>query len=328
MRVACLSPLPADFIRDGLPDDLDPHVDVLDERTSAGAARLVRGADLVLGDFSDEVAVTQAVADAMDAARLFHQPHTGYDVVDVDALAARGIPMTTAGRAASLAMAEHTVMATLALLRSLVWRHEEVRAGRWPQHEITEHHLVDLHGRTVGLVGFGGAGEEAARRFAAFGVRLLYTARTRRSPDVEQAFGVTWASLPELLSQSDVVCLLVDLNEGTRLLIDADALARMKPSAFLVNPARGEVVDEKALHTALARGGIAGAALDVFATEPPAGSPLLDLGNVLLSPHVAGATAETRGRMMARAFDVLTHAGRGHLPDGVVNGVAQLRLVR
>ena len=325
MRLVNLTPLPGESLVPSLPDGFE-IVDV-PERTSAAAAAVMPGADLVLGDYQGEVEVTAEVVAAMDRVRLYHQPTTGYDIVDVDACAQAGIPVTNAGNATSVAMGEHVVMTTLALLKSLLWCDVQVRRGAWPQHDVVARSLVDLQGKTVGMVGLGRAAEEAAARFAPFGCRLLYTARRRRAPEVEERLGVAWADLDELLAEADVVVLLVDLNAQTRSMIDATALGRMKTSALLVNVARGGVVDEPALVEALRSGTIAGAALDVFAVEPlPADSPLRELDNVILTPHVAGATVETRVRMLLRSFDVLGSAARGELPDGVVNGVPSLRL--
>lgn len=324
MKLVNLSPLPAESLAPNLPADVEIVAPA--ERTSAAAAAVMPGADLVMGDYQSEIEVTADVVAAMDRVQLFHQPTTGYDLVDVDACAAAGIPVTNAGRATSVAMGEHTVMVTLALLKSLVWCDTQVRAGAWPQHEVVARSLVDLAGKTVGLVGLGGAGEEAAKRFAAFDCTTLYTARHRRPEAVEQSLGIQWAELDSLLAESDVVCLLVALTEQTRHLIDAAALGRMKSSAFLVNVARGAVVDEPALVQALREGSIAGAALDVAESEPlPDDSPLVQLDNVILTPHVAGATMETRLRMLTRSFEVVAKVAAGELPDGVVNGVPILR---
>lgn len=328
MKVLLLSPLPPEAVTANLPAGLGVEVVALDERTTEAARRGLAGIDLVMGDYSGEIAVTEDVVAAMDRVRLFHQPTTGYDQVDVDACARHGIPVTNAGRATSVAMAEHSIMVTLALLKSLLWCDQQVRAGAWPQHEVVARSLVDLQGKTVGLVGLGGAGEETAARLRAFGCEVRYTARQRRPEAFEREHGVRWAERDELLAESDVVILLADLNPGTRHLIDAGALERMRTSAFLVNPARGGLVDEAALVEALRSGGIAGAALDVFEDEPlPAGSPLRELGNVVLTPHVGGATLETRLRMLHRSFEVIATVARGALPDGVVNGVDRLRVV-
>lgn len=328
MRVLLLSPLPAEAVTANLPQGLGVEVVTLEERTQDAVLRGVSGIDFVMGDYSGEIAVTADVVAAMDRVRLFHQPTTGYDQVDVDACARQGIPVTNAGRATSVAMAEHSVMVTLALLKSLVWCDQQVRDGAWPQHEVVGRSLVDLQGKTVGLVGFGGAGEETSARLRPFGCRILYNARQRRPEPVERDHGMSWADRDVLLTESDVVILLADLNPSTRHLIDAEALERMKASAFLVNPARGGLVDEAALVQALRMGAIAGAALDVFQDEPlAADSPLRDLGNVILTPHVGGATLETRLRMLQRSFEVIASVARGALPDGVVNGVKRLRVV-
>jgi phosphoglycerate dehydrogenase-like enzyme len=324
MKLVSLSPLPPESFAGQIPEGIE--VAVPEERTEEGARRAVADADMVLGDFSSEIPVTAAVVAAMARVRHFHQPITGYDLVDVAALTAVGIPFTNAGRVTSVAMAEHTVMATLALLKSLGWCDRQVRAGGWPQHDVVQRSLVELRGRTVGLVGLGGAGEETARRFAPFGCRVLYTARTRRSPEIEADLGVAWADLPALLAESDVVCLLADLNAETRGLIDAAAIERMKAGAFLVNPSRGGLVDEAALVAALEAGRLGGAALDVLEVEPPpADSPLRRLDNVLLTPHVGGATVEVRLGMLQRSFDVVGAVARGQLPDGVLNGIERLR---
>jgi phosphoglycerate dehydrogenase-like enzyme len=327
MRIVSLLPLPPEAVQANLPAGHDWEVVAPEPRTQSAVDDLMPGADLVLGDYSGELGVTAASVARMDRVRLVHAPATGYETIDVAACAAAGIPVTNAGRATSVAMGEHTVMVTLALLKSLVWCDQQVRAGAWPQHEVVGRSLVDLQGRTVGLYGLGGAGEEAARRFAPFGCRLRYTARRRRPAEVEAALGVEWADHDELLASADVLCLLVDLNADTRGLIDAAALAAMKPGAFLVNVSRGAVVDEAALVAALRDGTLAGAALDVYAEEPlPADSPLRSLDAVILTPHTAGATLETRLRILQRITDVLVAAADGRMPDGCVNGVAALRL--
>lgn len=213
MKLVNLSPLPGEALSPNLPDDFEVVAPA--QRTSAAAAAAMAGADLVLGDYASEIDVTAEVVAAMDRVRLFHQPTTGYDLVDVDACAAAGIPVTNAGDATSVAMGEHVVMVTLALLKSLVWCDDQVRAGAWPQHDVVSRSLVDLHGKTVGLVGRGRAAEEAAKPFAPFGCRVLYTARRRRPPTVEEQLGVAWAERDDLLAIADVVVLLVDRADPT-----------------------------------------------------------------------------------------------------------------
>jgi lactate dehydrogenase-like 2-hydroxyacid dehydrogenase len=195
-----------------------------------------------------------------------------------------------------------------------------VRAGRWRTWGPLLLLGSDVHGSTLGIVGLGRIGQAVARRAAGFGMTILYSSRTRVDEAIERDLGATYVSLPELLERSDIVSLHVTLAPDTRGLIDAAALARMKPTAVLVNTARGPVVDPVALAAALRDGVIAAAALDVTDPEPiPADDPLLSLDNCLILPHIASATGATRGRMAEMAAANLLAGVRGEpLPTPVV----------
>ena len=177
----------------------------------------------------------------------------------------------------------------------------------------------DVHGATLGIIGFGRIGQAVARRAAGFGMTVLYHSRGRVPEAVEQALGATHVGLDELLGRSDIVSLHVTLTPETRGLIDAAALARMKPTAVLVNTARGPIVDPVALAAALRDGVIAAAALDVTDPEPiPVDDPLLSLDNCLIVPHIASASRATRGRMATMAAANLLAGVRGEpLPTPV-----------
>lgn len=325
-HVTSLSPVPGEILTGQLPSSLDVHVATPLERTHEGTVAAMAGADLVVGDFSGELVVDAEVVAAMDTVQLFHQFATGYDRIDVDALTAAGIPLTNAGDAASIALAEHVVMTTLALLKSLVWCDRQVRRGAWPQHDVVAHSLVELADRTVGLLGYGNAGRATAARLRPFGCRVRYHARSRRPTEVEVADGVEWAELDELLEESDVLVVLADLNDSTRGMLDEDALRDLPAGSFLVNAARAEIVDTEALHRVLADGHLGGAAIDVLDDEPPTTPvPFADAEHVILTPHVGGATLETRLRMLARTVEVVTQVAAGQLPGGVLNGITRLR---
>jgi glyoxylate reductase len=194
-----------------------------------------------------------------------------------------------------------------------------VRVGRWrtwgPQLLLGS----DVHGATLGIVGLGRIGQAVARRAAGFGMTVLYWSRSRAEPGIEREFGATFIELDELLARSDFVTLHVSLNDETRHLIDAAALARMKPSAVLVNTARGPVVDQAALAEALRDRTIAAAGLDVTDPEPIASDdPLLQLENCLVVPHIASASYATRGKMAEMAAANLLAGLRGErLPNPV-----------
>ncbi len=243
----------------------------------------------------------------------------GYDNIDVAAFTARGVAVgNTPG-----VLTETTADLAFALLAAAARRVAEgdrhVRAGRWRTWGPMLLMGPDLHGATLGIVGFGRIGQAVARRAAGFGMTILYWSRTRLPPSEEAAHGVTWATFDDLLARSDFVSIHASLSPATHHLIDAAALARMKPGAILVNTARGPIVDQAALADALRAGTIAGAALDVTDPEPIAmDDPLLALDNCLIVPHIGSASPATRGRMAAMAAANLLAGVRGEpLPNPV-----------
>jgi phosphoglycerate dehydrogenase-like enzyme len=193
-----------------------------------------------------------------------------------------------------VAVAEHTILLILAVYRKLVAFHQNVAAGRWHQGLPRTVDIFELEGKTVGLVGLGNIGQQVARRLRAFDATVIYYDTLRRRPEEEAHLGVRYVPFETLLETADVVSLHVPLNEHTRNMIDAKALARMQPKAVLINTCRGEVVQEEALIEALRQGRLLGAGLDTQAQEPPVPSnPLLTLPNVTLTPHSAGPTVDS-----------------------------------
>ncbi|MFC0529879.1 2-hydroxyacid dehydrogenase [Phytohabitans kaempferiae] len=228
-------------------------------------------------------------------------PGTGvWDLVDVDRAAARDVRVSNVADYGTDAIAEHTFALMLAVTRSLPRADRRVRAGL-PPPEVWG---TTLASRVLGVVGLGAVGRRVARIGAAFGMRVLATARREDSARwAAEAGGVHLTPLPDLLERSDVVSLHLRYARGDRPTLGAAELASMKPTAILVNTARGGLVDLTALTEALARGTIAGAGLDVFEPEPlPAGHPLLALDNTVLSPHVAAGAPEVRRRAVAAAL--------------------------
>ncbi|MCX6020932.1 MAG: NAD(P)-binding domain-containing protein, partial [Chloroflexi bacterium] len=213
---------------------------------------------------------------------------------------------------------------TFALLLAIARRVPEAadfaRAGHWKTWGPLAFVGAEVSRATLGIVGLGRIGAAVARRARGFGMRILYHSRTRR-PELEAELGVEWrAELGELLAESDFVRLHTPGGPATRHLMDAAALARMKPSAHVINVARGPVVDTAALLDALQRGVIAGAALDVTDPEPlPAENPLYRLSNCLIVPHIGSADLPTRTRMAMMAATNLTEALAGRLPPNCVN---------
>jgi len=243
----------------------------------------------------------------------------GYDRLDVAAAKRAGVPIANNGGSNSVAVAEHTLMLMLAVYRKLSWHHANVVTGKWRVGDFASHRLYELEGKTLGIVGLGTIGKKVARRAAAFGMRILYYDIARLPEDAEDALGVRFVLLPELLRSSDIVSLHVPLNDATRNLIGTRELGMMQPSGVLINTCRGPVVDETALHVALTSGRIAAAGLDVMVEEPPiANHPLFALENVTFTPHMAGPTWDNWFKAFRNAFDNVQRVARGERPLWVI----------
>jgi len=284
--------------------------------------RELEEADIVIGDFTFEIPIDRDMIMHMKKVRLIQQPSTGYDHIDVEAAREAGIPVANIGGANSISVAEHTIAMALALLKRMVQSHLRTQSGEWAQQEFFDLGIYELYGKKWGIVGMGRIGREVAKRVRAFGVDVLYYDIRRLPPEVEAELGVEFRELGRLLSESDVVSIHVPLTPETRGLIGERELRRMKGSAILINPSRGEVVDEYALAKALRNRWIFGAAVDVYSVEPPPKDhPLLNLGdvNVITTPHLAGATNEARRRIIETSVRNVVRVLMGGEPENVVN---------
>jgi glyoxylate reductase len=247
-----------------------------------------------------DAVVDKAFLDRTPQMRVLARTGVGTDLVDLETATARGIPVGNTPDVLTESTADLAVALMLAVARRVVEGDAVVRQGAWLAWEPFFMLGRDLHDSTVGIVGYGRIGRAVARRVESFGCRVVPTSRTGGVP------------LDELLERSDFVTLHCPLTEETRGLIDDEALVRMKPTAYLVNTARGPIVDTMALGRALRSAAIAGAALDVTDPEPiPAGNPLLDVPNLIVSPHIGSATHATREAMADMAVDNLLAALAG-----------------
>ncbi|MBV9917635.1 MAG: D-glycerate dehydrogenase [Solirubrobacterales bacterium] len=240
----------------------------------------------------------------------------GYDGIDVAACLARGVTVTNTPGVIDGATADLALALMLAVRRRVVEGDTLIRHGTWPSG--TDRFLgAELTGATLGVVGFGRVGRAVARRARGFDMRVLYTKRRRLELHEEEALGVEFRELDELLGEAEIVSLHVPLAENTRHLIDARRLSLLSPGACLVNTARGEIVDEEALITALEAGRIT-AGLDVFSDEPSVPARLLGMPQVVLTPHIGSATATTRAAMTRLLVDNILAAASGRpLPTPV-----------
>lgn len=231
-----------------------------------------------------------------------------------------GITVATNGGANSYAIAEHTILLMLALHRRLPACMRFLHAGRWRTDLNVENENQGIAGKVVGILGLGKIGKQVARRLRGFDVNVLYHDTNAASPEEEKALGVTRAPFTEVLRRSDVVTVHVSLSPATRHMLGRRELALMKPSAFLVNTARGKLIDEEALCEALRERRLRGAGLDVFEREPlPADSPLLTLDNVVLTQHIGGIVADAWIIRARNAFANMERVRNGLEPEWMVD---------
>jgi glyoxylate reductase len=243
----------------------------------------------------------------------------GYDYVDVPEATRRGIMVCNTPGTLTETTADQAWALLLAAARNTAQGDRFVRSRAWHKYEPALLLGADVHGATLGVIGLGAIGSADARRAAGFDMRVLYTGRSRR-PEAEAATGATYRALDDLLRESDFVSLNCALTPETRGLIGARELALMKPTAILVNTARGAVVDQRALAEALQRGQIAGAGIDVYEQEPvDPDDPLLACENAVLVPHLGSATHPTRARMARVAAENIVAGLQGRRPAHLVN---------
>jgi glyoxylate reductase len=259
-----------------------------------------------------ELRIDAELLDAAPYLRIVANVAAGYNNMDTALMAARGVWGTNTPDAFYEATADFTLAMILAVARFLAKGDRYVREGQWKRFEPGVWDGMLLAGKTLGIVGYGRTGQAVAKRARAFGMNIIYT-RRQVSDDPE------YRTLDDLLAQSDFVALHVPLVAETRYLIDAKRLAQMKPGAYLINMARGPVVDEAALVAALQSGHLAGAGLDVFENEPQVHPALQTMDNVVLAPHVGGGTQESRHAARLLCAQNVAAVLRGERPLTPVN---------
>jgi D-3-phosphoglycerate dehydrogenase len=285
--------------------------------TAEDLAELVADADHVLTVFAP---LTERVIGAMRRVRVIVRYGVGVDNVDLDAARARGIPVCNVPDYCMDEVADHTLALALAVMRQVVANCVRLREGKWGL-GIPHERMKALAGLTVGVIGLGRIGREAAARFRAFKSHVLAHDPAMSAAEI-QAHGCTPVSLDEILSRSDLLTLHCPATAQTRRLLNRTTIARMKPGAILINVGRGSLVDPEELVEALQSGHLGGAGLDVFDPEPlPADSPLLKMDNVVVSAHLASVSEKAARRLRETAAGIIAHAVRGERLPNIVNGV-------
>ncbi len=307
--IVFLQPM-SDALREVVDDCAPPGFRILTASSTAPdhLRSLIADADYAI---SWDVGVDGDLLRAARRLKLLHKWGVGVDNFDLEAARELGIAVARTTGSNAIPVAEFTLAAMLAVGRQLMLAHEGMRQGRWLKNEVWLGSSL-LFGKTVGIVGLGTIGKEVAKRVAAFGCSVVYHNRNRLPAGEEKALGTEYVSIEELLRRSDIVSLNCPLTKQTRGMIGARELAWMKPSAILVNVARGGVVVEADLAEALRGRKIAGAAIDVYEVEPvPADHPFLALPNVLLTPHSAATAFDNSRKGIMRMLGNILAVSRG-----------------
>ncbi|MDQ2080749.1 2-hydroxyacid dehydrogenase [Xanthobacteraceae bacterium Astr-EGSB] len=260
-----------------------------------------------------------ATIGAMPRLKLIQRWGVGFEKVDIEAAGKRGVPVAVAPGGNATPVSELAVLLMLGVYRNIIPLHDGICGGRWEKEKYIDNSFV-IRGKTVGLVGCGAIGIQVVQKIKAFGAEVIYYDVVRLPPEEEAKLGLRHVGLDELLAQADIVSLHLPLKDATRRLIDERAIGLMKPTAILINTARGEIVDSAALATALRSGRLRGAGLDVFDSEPLAmDSPLRGLPNVVFTPHTGGNTSDVNGDMVEICVDNIIAVSEGRtLPARVV----------
>ena len=303
----------------GLEDEFVVTANQADEICSPAHLRgLVAGQDGLLITSSE--IVDAALLAAAPRLRAICNIAVGYNNIDLAAATAAGVMVTNTPDVLNETTADFGWALLMATARRITEAEHWLRAGQWQKWQLDGFLGADLHGSTLGIIGMGRIGQAIARRATGFSMRVLYHNRSKLTPQQElDANRATYCSKSELLRQADHIVLVLPYSAGTHHAIGAAELALMKPSATLVNIARGGIVDEAALIAALRSGRLAAAGLDVFENEPNVNPELLRLSNVVLTPHIASASGRTRRAMVNCAVDNLRAALRGAAPPNLLN---------
>lgn len=261
---------------------------------------------------TSKVRITKNVIDAAKRLRVISKYGVGVDTIDVGYATQRGILICYTPGVNSDAVAEHTLGLMLATLRKIPQSMASLKKGGWREERFLGEELT---GATVGIIGFGNIGFRLAKKLAGFEIRLLVYDPYVPEERIERA-AAERVGLSDLLKNSNIVCLNLALTRETFHMIGEEEIRQMMPTSYLINTARGSLIDEKALYRALKEGWIAGAGLDVFEGEPvDPGDPLFSLDNVVVTPHLGGSTPKARKRLVIMAVENLIKVLKGELPE-------------
>ena len=264
--------------------------------------------------------VTREFLAKMPKLKLVQRAGIGLDNVDMVAASEKGIHVCNTPGVNAVSVAEMTIGMILGLFRKIPLLDRATKDGQWLMWEYRPE-MFEMQGKVHGILGMGNVGKEVAKRSAAFGTKILYTNMEPLSAEEEAMYNAKFSNLEEILEKSDIISVHVPLLPSTRNLIGEEEIAKMKPTAVLVNVARGNIIDEAAVAKALQEGRLLGAGFDAFAAEPPeADNPLKNCPNAILTPHVAGGTRDVLEAGIARCVENAYRLSEGEKPLHICNG--------
>jgi lactate dehydrogenase-like 2-hydroxyacid dehydrogenase len=301
------------------------QIDVVSKTCPLGeVCDMVSDADIIL--HVPGIYIAREMLEAAKKVKLVQFISVGYDNIDLKAATDLGIPVANNPGFPSIPVAEHTVMSILVLLKQAAYTHSELFKGNWNvQSEVTEGKIGELTRKTVGILGLGNIGIEVAKRLKPFGPKIIYNKRNRLSSEDEEALGIEYADFNELIAKSDIVTIHMPLTPETKNIISRDQIAKMKPGSYIINTARGPLVDEAAVADALREGKLAGAAFDVpryaEGDVPKLLSTFAGIKNILITPHTSSSSPESEERCVQGFTTNVERVFRGEKPMFIVNGV-------
>ncbi|MFQ6136167.1 MAG: phosphoglycerate dehydrogenase [Candidatus Hydrothermarchaeales archaeon] len=289
------------------------EVEVATGLSEGGLMEKVKDADALL--VRSATKVTKEVIDQAKNLKVIGRAGVGVDNINVEAATERGIAVVNAPESSTITVAEHTMGMILALARRIPFADASVKVGRWEKRKFLG---IELRGKTLGIIGLGRIGSQVAQKSIAFGMHVI--AYDPYIPEkTAKKMGVDLVSIDKLVRNSDFVTVHAPLTERTKGIIGRKEIAKMKDGVFLINCARGGIIDEKALYKALKSGKVAGAAIDVFEEEPPIDNPLLEMENVIVTPHLGASTEEAQRNASTMAVEGVLDVLQNRAPKYVVN---------
>ncbi len=313
------------WFKDAIPNLI---VDVVPQGCSPGKiCEMISDADLILqvpGTF-----ISREMLEAANRAKLVQFMSVGYDTIDLAAAKDLKIPVANNPGFPSIPVAEHTIMSILVLLKQAFYGHSELFKNNWVQQEVCNGRIGELTCKTVGILGLGHIGLEVAKRIRPFGSKIIYNKRNRLTRETEEQLGVEYVTFDDLVTRSDILTIHAPLTPETKNMISREQIARMKQGSYLINTARGPIVDEIAVADALREGKLAGAAFDVprygAGDVPKTIENFKGCKNVLITPHTSSSSPESEERFVQGFTANVVKTLNGGNPDFVVNGILKPR---